>query len=287
MFAACYVAIQVGRTFFIVLSLPRRHPLAANFARILGWLCVSAALWIAGGLSDGTQRLWLWAAAAACEYFSPMIGFWFPGLGRSHTTDWTIEGGHFAERCQLFVIVALGESILVTGATLSGTIIWHQTALVAFLVAFVASVAMWWIYFDTGSRAGRHAITHSADPGRLGASFHYTHATLLAGVIVMAVATELWIAHPQGHTSWTGRIVSIAGATIYLLGNGLYKRAVYGRFPLSHVLGLLALAILLPSGPSTNLLALGGAVTAVLILVATWETVSRRSTQAAAEAQQM
>ena len=34
-------------------------------------------------------------------------------LGRSATTDWTIEGGHFAERCQAFILIALGESIVV------------------------------------------------------------------------------------------------------------------------------------------------------------------------------
>ncbi len=49
-----------------------------------------------------------------------MFGFALPGLGRSHTREWTIEGGHLAERCQQFVIVALGESLLVTGAALSG-----------------------------------------------------------------------------------------------------------------------------------------------------------------------
>ena len=284
-FAVCYVAMQVGRTLFIVLSLPRKHPLAANFARILGWLCIAAVFWIAGGLSDGTQRLLFWSAAAACEYFAPMIGFWLPGAGRSQTSDWTIEGGHFAERCQLFVIVALGESILVTGATLSGTIIWHQQALLVFLVAFLASVAMWWIYFNVGSHAGRQAITHSPDPGRLGAAFHYVHATLVGGVIVMAVATELWIAHPAAHADWIEVVVSVAGASIYLVGNGIYKGVVYGRFPLSHVLGLAALALLLPFAADLSMLALGGSVTAILMFVAAWETVSRRSTQAAAEAQ--
>jgi len=297
-FAACYAALQVGRTLFVVLNLPRRHPLAANFWRILGWLCIAACFWIAGALSDGTERLVLWGVAAVCEYFSPMIGFWLPGAGRSQTSDWTIEGGHFAERCQLFVIVALGESILVSGATLSGTIIWHERALAAFAIAFVASVAMWWIYFDTGSRAGRRAITHSTDPGRLGASFHYTHGTLVAGVIVMAVATELWIAHPSEHggvladefigehAGWTEIVVSIAGAAIYLVGNGLYKSVVYDRFPLSHVLGLIAVAILLLLGPRLSLLTLGVAITAVLIFVAVWETVSRRGTRTAMEAEQ-
>ena len=67
----------------------------------------------------------LWALAVACEYLSPMIGFRFPGLGRSATREWTIEGGHLAERCQLFVIVALGETLLITGATLAGLDNWH------------------------------------------------------------------------------------------------------------------------------------------------------------------
>ena len=49
-----------------------------------------------------------------------LAGFYTPGLGRSSTADWTIEGGHFAERCQAFILIALGESIVVIGATLSG-----------------------------------------------------------------------------------------------------------------------------------------------------------------------
>ena len=52
-FAICYVLIQVGRTLFVVLHLGPSHPLAPNFRRMLGWLCISAVLWIAGGLSSG------------------------------------------------------------------------------------------------------------------------------------------------------------------------------------------------------------------------------------------
>ncbi|MDT8872504.1 hypothetical protein RAA17_18495 [Komagataeibacter rhaeticus] len=43
----------------------------------------------------------LWAVGVACEYVSPMFGFWLPGLGRSRTTEWTIAGGHLVGRCQL------------------------------------------------------------------------------------------------------------------------------------------------------------------------------------------
>ncbi|MES2053410.1 MAG: low temperature requirement protein A, partial [Pseudomonadota bacterium] len=187
-FALCYVAIQVGRTVFVLISLGRKHPLAPNFRRILGWLCISAVFWIAGAMAEGHTRLALWALAVACEYFSPMTGFRLPGLGRSATSDWTIEGGHLAERCQLFMIVALGESILVTGATLSHHAHWDAPTLIAFFVAFLGSLAMWWVYFDTSSKDGSHAIAHSDDPGRMGGYFHYVHVIMVAGVIVSAVA---------------------------------------------------------------------------------------------------
>jgi low temperature requirement protein LtrA len=31
------------------------------------------------------------------------VGFWVPGLGRSMTAEWDVEGGHMAERCGLFI----------------------------------------------------------------------------------------------------------------------------------------------------------------------------------------
>ena len=58
--------------------------------------------------------------ALAVECLSPWLGYWVPGLGRSLTTDWEIEAAHMAERCGLFMIIALGESILVTGFTFTG-----------------------------------------------------------------------------------------------------------------------------------------------------------------------
>ena len=63
--------------------------------------------------------------------------------------DWTIEGGHFAERCQGFILIALGESIVIIGATLSGD--WRTSpapTIAAFVVSFAGSVALWWLYFD-------------------------------------------------------------------------------------------------------------------------------------------
>ncbi|MFZ0049136.1 MAG: low temperature requirement protein A, partial [Streptosporangiaceae bacterium] len=115
-----YAVMQVGRTVFTIWAL-RGQPLATNFVRILAWCCVSGALAVAGGLTAAVPgRAVLWLGAVGVDLLGGAVGFWTPGLGRARTRDWTIEGGHFAERCQGFILIALGESIVVIGATLSG-----------------------------------------------------------------------------------------------------------------------------------------------------------------------
>ncbi|NKI69497.1 hypothetical protein GN109_08705 [Collimonas pratensis] len=284
-FAVCYAAMQIGRTLFVVFHLGSSHALSKNFQRMLGWLCISGTLWIAGGWSSAEYRLLFWIAAVACEYFSPMIGLWLPGMGRSKTQEWTIEGGHMAERCQLFVIVALGESILVTGATIGHMASWETPTLIAFLVAFLGSLAMWWIYFDTSSQAGTEAIVNSNDPGRIGAYFHYTHVIIVAGVIITAVGNELAIAHPAGHIDTKSLAVLIGGPMVYLLGNGIYKTVVYRRFPFSHMIGLGLLAVLIPFAYLTDQLMISGLTTVILIAAAIQESVSRRGQHAASHAE--
>src|ERR687885_386940 len=48
--------------------------------------------------------------------------------------------------CTLFVVIALRESILVTGTTF-GEIEASTATISAFVVAFLGSAALWWIYF--------------------------------------------------------------------------------------------------------------------------------------------
>ncbi|WP_336843262.1 low temperature requirement protein A [Serratia nevei] len=285
-FALFYVAIQVGRSVTVLRLLAPGHPLKRNFHRILGWLCISAVFWIAGGLAEGNARLALWAVAVLCEYVSPMFGFRLPVLGRSDSSsEWTIEGHHLAERCQLFVIVALGETILITGATLSEMESWNLPVLIASLVAFLGSLAMWWVYFDTSSKAGSHAISQAENPGQLGAYFHYVHVALVGAIIVCAVANELVIAHPDGRIQNATAAVLLLGPALYLFANALYKRLVYHRFPLSHLVGLLALAVLAPVAYFTDLLMVNGLTTLIMVVVAVWESISRgRAPQRHAEA---
>ena len=257
---------------FVLSNLPAGGALRPNFTRILCWVTLAASLWIAGGLSEGPYRLGFWIAGVACEYVAPMLGFAVPGLGRSRTSDWTIEGGHLAERNQLFVMIALGESILATGASFSTSAHLDLPTLIALLVAFAGSVAMWWVYFDTGSERGTEAIKRSPDPGRVGALFHYIHVTLIGGIIVAAVADELVIHHPDHPIDLPAACVLIGGPLVYLIGNAVYKKVIYGFLPLSHLAGIGMLALLFPAAFVTDRLMVGGLTSAILVIVAVWQT---------------
>ena len=277
-FAVAYAGMQVFRATVAVRLLDPSDRLRRNYERILGWSCIAAAFWVAGALAAGELRVGLWIVAIACEQVSPAFGFWLPGLGRSSTSDWTIDGGHLAERCQLVVIVALGEAVMMTGAPLAEHGLEHAPVFIAFLVAFVGSVALWWIYFDSGSRQVAHAIERSADPGRVGSAYHYIHTVLVGGIIVAAVGNDLAIAYPAQRIEAPVAAVMIGGAVLTLLGNALLKRLAYGRLPLSHLLGLGLLAALWPLAFRTDHLMLLGCVNVVLIAVAAWEWRSLKRT---------
>lgn len=276
LFAGAYVFMQVGRTLFALWAVrTESRSLSRNFLRILIWMLFSGLFWIGGGLLEGPQRLACWTLALVIELISPSLFFWVPGLGRSTLADWNVEGNHMAERCGLFVIIALGESLLVTGATFA-ELPFSAEGLAAFLVAVLGSIALWWIYFDTGAERAHHRIAQASDPGRQARlAYTYLHVLIIAGVIVSAVADELVLAHP-GHASTAGIAAIIGGPLLYLLGNALFKWVTSERIlpPLSHLIGLALLLGLWPLAQSQvfSALVLGALTTAVLLLVAAWET---------------
>jgi low temperature requirement protein LtrA len=277
-FAAAYAAMQVGRTLFLLASIPRTQPsIHRNAIRILVWLSTSAIFWIAGGLAEGHSRLLLWAVALGIEYLSPAARFWVPKLGASSIEDWTVEGGHMAERCAGFIIIALGESIVVTGATFAD-LSWTAETVTAFVSAFIGALAMWWIYFHKGAEAGSEQISNSSEPGRLARlAYTYLHMPIVAGIILSAVANELVLTHPADHSDLKTVISSIGGPLLFLSGTILFKHAIRGWFQPSHGAGIGALAILACFASGLSPLMLSILSTAIMVIVAAWESISLQS----------
>ena len=279
-FGGAVAAIQVGRCLFMLWALARHAPRNfANFRPTTVWRAAAAALWLAGAFTASPVRHVLWSAAVFVDYLAPAVNFQVPGLGRSEVSDWNVEGGHMAERCGLFIIIALGESILVMGTSFGNADLDSLRA-AAFVVAFLGSVAMWWIYFNIGAERGREKIETTDTPGHLARlAYTYLHLPVGAGIIVAAVGDELVLSHPGGDTDLRTAATLLGGAALYLAGNIAFKRTLYGFMPLSHLVGLGGLAVLLLTVPVLPPLGLAAAVAAVLIVVAVWETWSLRPHQ--------
>jgi low temperature requirement protein LtrA len=277
-FASAYAAMQVGRTLFWLASTPStRVAVRWNAIRILAWLSASAVFWILGGFAEGETRLGLWALALAIEYVSPVVRFWIPKYGASAIEDWYVEGGHMAERCAGFIIIALGEAIVVNGATFAD-LNWTAETVGAFMSAFVASIAMWWIYFHKGAEAGSELISKSQESGRLARSaYTYLHMPIVAGIILSAVADELVLKHPAGHSDLNTAVSAIGGPLLFLIGTILFKFDIRGFLQLSHGAGIVALCALAWFARELSPLTLSALTSALLVAVAVWESVSLRS----------
>ena len=269
---ASYAVQQVGRSVFMVVTL--RGPLQRNYERILAWCTVSGALAVAGGLAGGHARELLWLLAVCIDVAGGLTGFATPFLGRSRTADWTIEGGHFAERCQGFILIAIGESIVIIGATLSATRHITAATVAAFVVSFAGSVALWWLYFDRSAGASAEVIESSDDPGRIArTAYHLVHPLMVAGIIVTAAGDEKILTSPSSSAPASSAWMILGGPALFLAGHAAFKFVVWRVVPWTRLAGIAVLALLALAVPVLPEIALAACAAAVVAVVAALDRV--------------
>ncbi|SIR27613.1 Low temperature requirement protein LtrA [Rhizobium sp. RU20A] len=278
LFAGAYAALQMTRSVFALVALRRAgSEQAGTFLRVTLWTAASAALWLAGGLADGQTRITLWAIALLIEYLAPVIRYWLPGLGRGTREETGINGEHLAERAALFVIIALGETILTTGKNASERFD-ETTTLPVLICAFVNTVLMWWLYFHDGQQqaaekaeeAEDEAVSDKKPVGTVRTLFAYTHLPIVAGIILTAVGEDFALSHAHAMTPAHAAAI-LGGPALFLIGVGWMKLSAGAALPYSHAAGLALLAL---SGGAISLASNMGLqffATAVLFGVCLWE----------------
>jgi low temperature requirement protein LtrA len=285
LFAASYVALQVGRNAAAASLLKRRHRLRDVFERLTIWSAAAGVLWLAGAALDSDQRLVLWIPALALELAAPMAGYWLPGRGRAATRDYDIEGAHFVERCEVFIIIALGESIVVTGATGAAAGL-TSTVVLCLIVAFVETAALWWLYFGAAAEQARVTMSTCEDPGRLARdAYTYLHLPIIAGIIATAVANDLLIVTPHEAPNGVGVAMILGGPALYLLGESLFGWRLTGATNAKRVAVAALLVLLAPLGGQISALLLSLIVAALLSALAVLEPRAPRVEPAARAAQ--
>lgn len=270
-FALIYSAMQVGRSLFALYAFKDEDRQSfLVFVRVTIWLAVSSLFWLAGGLVDLADRILLWGIALAIEYAGPACRYVVPGVASSDEGRLHLSGEHLAERCALFVIICLGETILTTGRTATEYMNSGLTFIV-FCSAFVSTVAMWWIYFHYGQEEASRKAENAEEKAKIAHNlFNYGHLPIVAGIILTAVGEDFSLSHAREGATMREAIAILGGPVLFLAGNiGVKIAAAYQR-PVSHLAGVVALCLLLPV-PGIPLFVLQLASTGILLLVALWE----------------
>jgi low temperature requirement protein LtrA len=275
LFVGAYVAIQVGRHSFMTFVVGTRGSKERDRAgRITIWFCASGIFWLAGGFAEGSTRTILWLIALAIDYGAPLAVYWVPWMQRVKADVWDVATEHFAERFQLFVIIALGESIVVTGAATSQIDPLDAPTVAAFVVAFLLSAALWWLYFNRAAEGSQRRLEMAENRTEVARDVYtYLHAFVVAGVIVSAIGDELVIKN-HGETLETAQLTAVvAGPVIYLLALALIRLRATGTGSIKRPLAAVAIILIgLVAGDASALVVgiFNLAVLIVLICVEEW-----------------
>jgi low temperature requirement protein LtrA len=268
LFAGSYVAIQVGRHLFLTFVAADPGTIERRRAgRILIWFLAAGALWIGGGLADGSTRTVLWLAALALDYSAPLATFWVPGLPRLRPEAWDVGSGHFAERFQLFIIIALGETIVITGGTTSELEL-TTARIFAFGLAFLATAALWWLYFSLVATIAERRLALAENRTVLARdAYTYLHVVIVAGILLSAVGDELVIAHPTEELPDAELAAVVSGPALYLLAHVALRLRLTGTIGGRRFAGALACLATGAIGTFASALVVAALLLAVLVAV--------------------
>lgn len=262
-FVVPFLVCQLGHGVITTWTAPDKM-LREHYAVMLGWIVVSAPLWIAGAAAGSDARLWWWGAAAVID----LVGAWFahPVPGRKlESANVEFDVDHMVERCRLFLLIALGETVLTTGTALSHEPFALMTVMTGSL-SLITIIALWLLYFGGSDHHVDQHLEETSDPIRTARFAMNGQVVVVAGLISLAVGQEIVVAHPDEHTSVALGLLLFGGALAYLLTQTWYVRLATGELSQRHLVG--AGALVLAGGGALLLPAYGALALVAAVLVA-------------------
>ena len=176
---------------------------------------------------------------------------------------------HYVPRSRAHVEVAahLAELHIITGATTSELDL-DAARIVAFVMAFLASAAIWWLYFTSVAAIGEHYLEVSDNRTILARdAYTYLHVVFIAGIIFSAVGDELVIAHPREILPPYEVAAVAAGPAVYLLAHALFRYRLTGSMGRAKPLGTFTCLVVGFVGLFVPALVLAGLLIVVLVAV--------------------
>lgn len=254
-FALPYVVVRViGLAIYIRAAWaadPTQHAAVRRFAMMsVGGL----AAVVAGAIAGLPTLYWFWGLAILLDVMAALVG--------GEAEGWNLHPDHFAERHGLFVIIALGESLIVAGAGLVGAEI-DSTVIGVGAMTVALVCALWWSYFGNAKSVldGRLESAKGARQTKLARDvYSLLHFPMILGVVGVAVALEAIVHHPSDPLDLANRLTLAAGVALFTGMVGLTLWRATGKAPV--------VRLLLAVGTAVAVLAARGLAPVIVLAIA-------------------
>jgi low temperature requirement protein LtrA len=275
-FAIPYLVLRSLHIALYVWGLRGDHEHQRAIARLAPFFLVAPLVVLAGAFVENENlRTAIWVAALAID-----MG------GALTASGFRVSASHFAERYALFVIIALGESIVAIGVG-AGALEHDFTFAATVTIAFAGVAALWWAYFDIVALAGERSLRLADEirrPRLARDVFSYFHYPAILGIILYAVAAEKAVAHPEDPLSTPARAALGLGVALFLLSAILGRWRVLRRINWERTIGAIVVLAVALAASGIEAMWLVALVVAILIGVVTVEAVRLKEFRASLHA---
>jgi low temperature requirement protein LtrA len=222
-------------------------------------------LLLVGAFFHGSARESVWAAAAVIDLSTPTVL-------RRRLRGMHFDAPHLAERFGLFVLIALGESVVAIGAPAASEGEMHGDVLASVATAFVLSCGLWWVYFHFALDAVRHALaTAEVQVDITRRVLSYGHLSFIASIIVAAAGMGEVVARPSHDLSAATAVVLFGGCAAYLATFGYTRWRMFRLMSWTRLTAAAVVLVLLPLAPHLPGIAALAVLAAVVVGLNVWE----------------
>ncbi|MFI9510549.1 low temperature requirement protein A [Nocardia sp. NPDC052566] len=260
-FAAAHFVLRI----ILLVAVIRTHAFETSINPMSVSMVTSTVILLSAPL-PAQPRIWVWAAAIVVQLGAPLM------YGRA-VRDRKIGVSHLSERFGLFIIIALGESVVDAGAQASAAGLTPEVVL-ALVLAFAVGAGLWWIYFNFSSKVIEHALATLPSPGLIVRDvLSYGHLVLVAALVAVAVGLGHTVADP-GHTAHGVAATLAPGGAALFVGTFIFTRwRTVGAPSMTRVVSttaLIAVAAVATWLPAIVVVALTTAILVALNLYEHW-----------------
>ena len=263
-FAIAYGVVRAGHIGLFLLA-TRDSPTRRVVRRIAASTALAVPLLIGAAFLEGRAQVALWVVAILLDWGLPAI------FGDD---EWRLAPAHFAERHNLVIIIALGESIVALGAGAEADLTWK--VIVAAALGLWLAAALWWTYFDvvalvTGRRLVLAPEGHARN--RLAReSYAYLHFPMVAGIVLGAFGLHEILAHPDEPLDSVHSFALLGGTAIYLLAHVALRLRNAHTINVERLVSAFVLFAVIPAAIHVDALVTIGALDVLLWAMIAYET---------------